>query len=155
MIEYVCDTALAYTSADFEHWTVGFGTLLLGIGTIGIAYGAVKKIPEKIQATHKDPVTVKLYQKVVYRAFQEVQASEEGMPFSLPKDLEQLTDLLLDKYPFIGDREAVATILDDLMLDGYFKTVKGNAVVVETAKWDTKTRKPLSPSVEHISKRGD
>ena len=38
------------------------------------------------------------------------------------------------------------------MLDGYFKTVVGNATVVKTAKWDTKTRKPLESEVENLPK---
>jgi len=152
MIEYLCDVVLTYTSTDFKNWAVGFGTILIGIGTIGIAYGAVKTIPDRISARHKDPELIKLYQKVVYREFQKMCASSEGITFSLPQDLEQLTKLLLQKFPNIGDREATEKILDDLMIDGYFKTVVGNATVMKTSRWDTKSRKPLSPDVENLPK---
>lgn len=65
----MCDVVLTYTSTDFENWAVGLGTILIGVGTLGIAYGAVKTIPDKISASHKDPELIKLYQKVVYRDF--------------------------------------------------------------------------------------
>lgn len=152
MIETICNVALSYTSSDFESWAVGFGTILIGIGTLGIAYGAIKVIPDKIKATHKDPELIKLYQKVIYRKFQELYASSEGITFSLPQDLEQLTNLFVKRFPDIGNREAADMILDDLMLDGYFKTVVGNATVMKTSKWNTKTRKPLEPEVENLPK---
>jgi hypothetical protein len=155
MIDYMCDVVLAYTSSDFNNWTVGFGTILIGFGTIGIAYGALKTIPDKISASHKNPDLIKLYQKVVYREFQKMYASSEGITFSLPEDLEQLTKLLLQKFPNIGDREAAGKILDDLMIDGYFKTVVGNGTVMKTAKWDTKSRKSLSPDLENLPKGDD
>ena len=145
VIESICNFALSYTSADFENWTVG-------IGTLGIAYGAIKTIPDRIKATHKDPELIKLYQKVVYRKFQELYASPIGIAYSLPQNLDQLTDLFVKHFPDIGDREAADKIFDDLMLDGYFKTVVGNANVMKTAKWDTKTRKPLEPEVENLPK---
>ncbi len=151
MIDYICGVALSYSTADFRNWTVGIGTLLIGLGTLGIAYGAVKTIPDRIKATHKDPDVVKLYQKVVYRMFQEVYASSDGNKLSLPKDLDQLTKLLIKMFPNVGDREAADKILDDLMLDGYFKTVVGNATVMKTSKWDPKTKKPLPPDVENLS----
>lgn len=82
-------------------------------------------------------------------------ASIEGITLSLPKDLEQVTKLLLQKFPNIGDREAADKILDDLMIDGYFKTVVGNATVMRTSRWDPKSRKPLSPDVENLPKDDD
>ena len=150
MIESICNVALSYTSSDFENWAVGFGTILIGFGTIGIAWGAIKIIPDKIKAIHKDPELVKLYQKVISREFQKLYASPTGITFSMPQDLDQLTKLFVKQFPEIGDREAADKILDDLMLDGYFKTVVGNATVLKTAKWDTKTRKPLDPEVENL-----
>ena len=151
----MCDVVLTYTSADFRNLAGGFGTILIGIGTIGIAYGTVMVIPKKIYASHKNPDLIKLYQKVVYREFQEMYASSEGITFSLPQDLELLTKLLLKKFPNIGGREAADKILDDLMIDGYFKTVVGNATVMKTSRWDTKSRKPLPPDVENLPKDDD
>ena len=63
----MCDVVPTYTSVDFVNWAVAFGTILIGIGTIGIAYGAAMAIPDKINASHKNPDLIKLYQKVVYR----------------------------------------------------------------------------------------
>lgn len=40
--------------------------------------------------------------------------------------------------------------MDDLMTDGYFQTVVGNATVVKTAKWDTKSRKPKKPDIASL-----
>ena len=79
-------------------------------------------------------------------------ASPEAMPLSLPKDLEVLTNLFVQRFPEIGDDDAASAILDDLMLDGYFQTVVGNAAVVKTARWDTKTRKPLDPEINNLPK---
>lgn len=155
MIEYMCDVVLSYSPADFENWAVGLGTMLIGFGTIGIAYGAVKTIPDKILASHKDPELIKLYQKVVYRMFADVYASPEGMTCSLPGDLEQLTKLLIKRYPNIGNIEAAGKILDDLMTEGYFQTVVGNTTVLKTARWDPKTKKPLPPDVDNLPTDND
>lgn len=146
MIETLCNIATSYTSQDFENWMVGLGTILIGGGTIGLAYAALKTIPDKLSQRHKDQELIRLYQKVVYRMYREAEASNEGIVFSLPKDIEELTKLLVKRNPQIGSKEDADRIMDDLMLDDYFKYVQGNATVLKTAKWNPKNR---SEHVKH------
>ena len=96
MIESFYNFAFSFTPDDFKNWMVGIGTIAIGLGTIGLAYAALKTIPEKIGARYKDKDIITLYQKVVYRMYSDVAASTEGICFSLPKDVEQLTKLLLE-----------------------------------------------------------
>lgn len=153
MIENICNVALEYTSLDFENWTVGIGTILIGLGTIGIAWGAVKSIPDRISAQHKDKEIITLYQRAIYRMYMDVAASTKGMPFNLPKDLDKLTDILIQKYPFIGDKKSVERLMDDLMEDNYFQYVQGNATVLKTTKWDSGDRsKKVNPKIEDLPK---
>ena len=119
---------------------IGIGTFLIGLGTIGLAFAALKTIPDKLGARYKNKDIITLYQKVVYRMYRKVEASEHGMSFSLPKDLEQLTKLLLDRYPEVGSKENADRLMDDLMLDNYFQYVQGNTTVLKTSKWNPKDR---------------
>ncbi len=121
-------------------WMVGIGTLIIGLGTIGLAYAALKTIPDKISARYKDKDIITLYQKVVYRMYIDVESSPQGMSFSLPEDLEQLTKLLLERYPIVGSKEDADRLMDDLMLDDYFQHVQGNATVLKTSKWNPRDR---------------
>jgi hypothetical protein len=151
MIEQICSVALAYTTEDFGNWGSGFGTLLIGLGTIGIAWAAVKTIPKALEKRHKSDDLIKMYQRVVYRLYREVEASSQGITFSLPGDFEQLSKLLHSTHPNLGSLENVQTMMDDLMLDGYFKTVRGNATVMVTSKWDPKDRsKKVNPDMENL-----
>lgn len=151
MIESICNFVFSYTSADFKNWIVGIGTFAIGLGTIGLAYAALKTIPEKISARYKDKDIIALYQKVVYRMYREVEASKEGMPFSLPKDLERLTKLLIKRYPQVGSKEDADRLMDDLMLDDYFQHVAGNATVLKTSKWNPKDRtQRVKPKVDTL-----
>jgi len=130
-------------------WITGIGTLAIGMGTLGLAYAALKTIPDKIAARYKDRDLINLYQKVVYRMYREVEASEQGMSFSLPNDLEQLTRLLIQRFPQIGNKEDAYRLMDDLMFDDYFQCVAGNATVLKTAKWNPKDRtQKVKPKVD-------
>jgi len=132
-------------------WMIGAGTLAIGIGTIGLAYAALKTIPEKLTARYKDKDLITLYQKVVYRMYREVEASEQGMPFNLPKDLERLTRLLLERFPQVGSKEDADRLMDDLMLDDYFQHVQGNATVLKTTKWNPRDRtQEVKPKVNTL-----
>lgn len=151
MIEQICGVALAYTTEDFENWTLGLGTLLIGFGTLGVAWAAVKEIPKALEKRGKNDDLIKMYQRVVYRLYREVEASSEGITASLPGDFEQLTKLLHERYPQLGSLENVQSMMDDLMLDGYFKHVRGNATVLVTSKWDPKDRsKKVEPDIENL-----
>ena len=151
MIESLCNFVFSFTPDDFKNWMVGIGTFAIGLGTIGLAYAALKTIPEKIGARYKNKDIITLYQKVVYRLYRDVEASAEGICFSLPKDIEQLTKLLLKRYPQIGSKEDADRLMDDLMLDDYFQYVQGNATVLKTSKWNTKDRKQkVQPKVDTL-----
>jgi len=132
-------------------WMTGIGMLTIGIGTLGLAYAALKTIPEKITARYKDKDLITLYQKVVYRMYRKVEASVQGMPFSLPNDLEQLTRLLIEHFPQIGSKEDADRLMDDLMLDDYFQYVAGNTTVLKTAKWNPKDRtQKVKPKIDTL-----
>lgn len=156
MFEEVCGVLVSYSPQDFGNWMTGLGNLMLGVGTLFLAYAAIKKIPDTLRLHHKDKELVSLYQKVVYRMYRDVEASEAGMAFSLPKGLPQLTDLLFQKYPQIGSRVDADRLMDDLMLDDYFKYVEGNATVLKTAKWNPKDRtKMVEPKVSELPPKND
>jgi len=156
MFEDICNFVFSYTTNDFKNWLVGIGTLAIGIGTIGLAYAALKTIPEKLGKLFKDKKIVTLYQKVVYRMYREIEASEQGIAFSLPQDVEQLTKLLLQRYPQIGSKEDADCLMDDLMLDDYFKYVQGNATVMKTSKWNTRDRtQKVKPKFENLPSDDD
>ena len=132
-------------------WITAVGTLLIGFGTIGMAYGAISSIPRKLGQHYKSKEIISLYQKVVFRMYRQVEASTQGISFRVPEDVEQLTKLLIQKFPQIGTKEDADRIMDDLMLDDYFRTVRGNATVIETAKWDPRDRtKKVKPKVEDL-----
>lgn len=151
MLNTLCNLALSYSPQDFGNWFSGVGNLFLGLGTIGLAFAALKTIPDKLSRKYKDPELVALYQKVFYRMYRNVEASSEGMPLSLPRDIEALSNLIIQKYPEAGAKENVHKMLDDLMLDDYFKFVQGNATVMKTIKWNPKNRsEPVPPKVEDI-----
>lgn len=83
--------------------------------------------------------------------YRDVEAGEEGIIFSLPKDVEPLTKLLLKKYPQIGSKEDADRLMDDLMLDDYFKYVQGNTTVMKTARWNPRDRTQIvKPKVEDL-----
>lgn len=150
MFEDFCNIVANYTSEDFENWAVGIGTILFGVGTIMLGGAALLALP-KISQRYKDPEIITLYQKVVYRMYRQVEASPQGMPFALPEDVEQLTNLLVNRFPEIGSKDDADKLMDDLMLDDYFKTVQGNATVLRTAKWDPKDRtKDVDPTIEDL-----
>ena len=138
MIEWLCNAAITYTPQDFNHWLSGVGAVATGAGTVGLAYAAVKAIPRAIAQRHKSQEVIRLYQKAVYRMYRNAEASEEGMPFSLPADLEPLLQILVRRHPELGTHDDVRKLMDDLMLDDYFKTTVGNQVVEKTAKWAPK-----------------
>ena len=145
------EVSINLTGIEINNWLLGIGSLLLGLGTVGIAFAGLKTIPDKIGEQHKDKELVALYQKAIFRMYRKVEASSEGITFSMPNDLEQLTKLLLNNYPQIGTKEDADRIIDDLMLDNYFQTVVGNATVIKTAKWDPKDRtKKVAPLVSNL-----
>ena len=147
MIDQFCDVALTYTSEDWANW----GTFLIGLGTLGLAWAAIKTIPKALKKDAKSDELIKMYQRVVYRLYREVEASTEGMPFSLPGDFEQLSKLLHRNYPQLGSLANVQAMMDDLMIDGYFKTVRGKTDVLVTHKWDPKDRsKKIDPEIENL-----
>lgn len=147
MVEYICGIAFSYTSADVANW----GTLFMGLGTIGLAYAAIKKLPEALNKDAKSQDVIKMYQRVVYRMFREVEASEEGRPFSLPSDREKLFELMFQKFPQLGSLDKTRAMMDDLMLDKYFKHVRGNADVLVTVQWDPVDReKKVDPVIENV-----
>ena len=75
----------------------------------------------------------------------------EGGTLSLPGDFEQLANLLHSKHPQLGSLENVQSMMDDLMLDDYFKHVRGNATVLVTSKWDPTDRsKKVDPDIENL-----
>lgn len=151
MIDTLCNVALSYSPQDFGSWFSGAGNLLLGIGTIGLAYAALKTIPDQFAKKYKDPQLVELYQKVFYRMYRNVEASREGISLTLPGDIEALSQLIIQRYPEVGSKEGVYKMLDDLMLDDFLKIIQGNATVMKTIKWDPKDRgKPVQPIVEDI-----
>lgn len=141
MLQSLCQAAMAYTSQDFNHWLSGAGALATGIGTIGLAYAAVRAIPKALLQRHKSEVTIRLYQRVVMRMYREAEASSDGIALSLPADLDALTQLLVKRHPAIGTFDDARSLMDDLMLDDYFKTVVGNQVVERTAKWKPQSEK--------------
>lgn len=151
MLDTLCNAALSYSPQDFESWFSGAGDFLMGLGTIGLAFAALKTIPDKLSKKYKDPQLVELYQKIFYRMYRNVEASPEGITLSLPRDIEALSRLLIQKYPEVGAKESVYKMLDDLMLDDYLKFTQGNATVMKTIKWNPKNRdEPVPPKVEDI-----
>ena len=151
LIPEICNFTTKFTSNDFENWFVGIGTLFIGVGTLGLAYAALKTIPEKLTQRYKDKELIKLYQKVVYRMYRDVEASSEGITYSLPEDVEQLTKLLIKRYPQIGSKEDADRLMDDLMLDDYFQHVAGNTTVLKTSKWDPRDRtKKVKPKIDTL-----
>lgn len=156
MLEEICNFAFSYTSEDFKNWLVGIGTLALGGGTIALSYAALKTIPEKLGMHYKEKEIISLYQKVIYRMYREVEASEQGITFSLPQDVEQLTNILLQRFPQIGSKEDADRLMDDMMLDDYFKYVQGNATVMKTSKWNPRDRtQQVKPKVEDLPSDDD
>jgi hypothetical protein len=151
MISALCNVALSYSPQDFGNWFSGMGNFLVGLGTIGLAYAALKTIPEQFAKKYKDPHLVELYQKVFYRMYRNVEASREGIVLTLPHDIEALSQLIIQRYPEVGSKDSVYKLLDDLMLDDFLKITQGNATVMKTIKWDPKDRgKPVPPIVEDI-----
>ena len=135
MIEWLCNAAVSYTSQDFNHWLSGVGAVATGVGTIGLAYAGVRAIPKAIAQRNKSQEVVRLYQKVVYRMYRHAEASAEGILLSLPSQLEPLIQLLVAKHPEVGTHDDARKLMDDLMLDDYFKSTVGHQVVEKTAKW--------------------
>jgi hypothetical protein len=151
MFENACDFLTYYSTEDFENLAVGLGTVLVGTGTLLLGRAGLKNIPRALSQRSKDMDLIRLYQKVVYRMYREIEASPEGMAYALPEDLDQLSNLLVKTFPQIGGREAADRLLDDLMLEDYFKTVRGNTTVVETAKWDPADRsRRVDPKSENL-----
>lgn len=136
MIDWLCSTAVSYTPQDFSDLFSGLGALATGAGTIGLAYAAVKKIPKAIQQRNKSQEVIRLYQKVVYRMYRDVEATQEGILVSLPKDLQALMELLVKKHPQVGSIEDARKLMDDLMLDDYFRVVVGNQVAEKIVNWE-------------------
>jgi hypothetical protein len=150
-METICDYLNTYTSEDFKNWLVGLGTLAIGIGTIGIAYAGLKTIPEKFGTKSKNKELIKSYQQVIYRMYKEVVSSGEGVILRLPKDIDKITKIMIEKHPQIGSNEDAICFMDDLMEDDYFKSVQGNATVMKTAKWNSKNRKEsVKPKIEDL-----
>lgn len=140
MIDWICSAAVSYTPQDFSDLLSGFGAVATGAGTLGLAYAAVKKIPKAIQQRNKSQELIRLYQKVVYRMYRDIEATQEGILLSLPRDLQALMELLVKKHPQVGPIEDARKLIDDLMLDDYFKFVAGNQVAEKIAKWEPEKR---------------
>jgi hypothetical protein len=138
MIEWLCNAALSYTPQDFNHWLSGMGAVATGVGTIGLAYAAVRAIPRAIAQRHKSREIIRLYQNVIYRIYRGTEASEGGMALSLPQDLHTLIELLIRRHPELGSSDDARKLMDDLMLDNYFKSTVGNQIVERIAKWEPK-----------------
>ncbi len=151
MINALCNVALSYSPQDFGNWFSGLGNFLVGLGTIGLAFAALKTIPDRFGKKYKDPNLVELYQKVFYRMYRNVEATREGIVLTLPRDIEALSALIIQRYPEAGSKDSVCKLLDDLMLDDFLKITEGNATVMKTIKWDPKDRsKPVPPIIEDI-----
>ena len=151
MLDSLSDLLASYTTEDFENIAAGLGTLALGVGTVLVGVAGLKTIPRALREKHKDEGLIKLYQRVVYRMYKEVTSSSEGIAYSLPKDRDQIADLMIRRFPQIGDRDTVRRLMDDLMLDDYFKYVHGNTTVMKTVKWDPEDpSKAVDPIVEDL-----
>ena len=121
MLQYVCDFAFGYTTEDFENILNGIGMVGLAVGTIMAGIGAILIIPRTIAERHKDDDLIKLYQKVVYRMYRTVEASAQGITFSLPGDFAQLAKLLHEQHSDVGSQEDAEKMMTVGAALGYLK----------------------------------
>lgn len=71
MPDHICDAALACTSEDSANW----GTFLIGLGTLGLAWAAINTIPKTLRNDAKSNDLIKMCQRVVYRFYRDVESS--------------------------------------------------------------------------------
>lgn len=116
---------------------------MMGIGAITAAIVAFKQLPKIAKSTSSKVTDEELYRfrRFVRRCMAEIERNDITVAgrTALPKNLDNLADLMSKKYPVLGNSDRVKEFITDLMENHMiqFATYSDDEVpILKTITWD-------------------